>query len=281
MHIYMTLLSYKNLQELRIITGASLIECKKALLNNNYDVKKSIDYINRYGKGNKLNINFKLLNQGVILDKYIYENNQYVGVLLELGCETDFVSQNKDFVLAGYKILKFVITHKIFEVHKINKLVKPFLIQLMNRFGENIKVTKIYYLLGNYITSYNHNKRIAVLLSLIKPNDIDKNKLYKKLAMHIAANNPLYISKQNIHNSILTKVYNEQLLLAKNTGKSNDIINKILTNRLNNWKKEVCLLEQPFIFDNNKLVKEVLQLNNIIIDSSIRIELGKNCYTKL
>lgn len=281
MHIYMTLLSYKNLQELRIITGASLIECKKALLNNNYDVKKSIDYINRYGKGNKLNINFKLLNQGVILDKYIYENNQYVGVLLELGCETDFVSQNKDFVLAGYKILKFVITHKIFEVHQINKLVKPFLIQLMNRFGENIKVTKIYYLLGNYITSYNHNKRIAVLLSLIKPNDIDKNKLYKKLAMHIAANNPLYISKQNIHNSILTKVYNEQLLLAKNTGKSNDIINKILTNRLNNWKKEVCLLEQPFIFDNNKLVKEVLQLNNIIIDSSIRIELGKNCYTKL
>lgn len=277
----MTLLSYKNLQELRIITGASLIECKKALLNNNYDVKKSIDYINRYGKGNKLNINFKLLNQGVILDKYIYENNQYVGVLLELGCETDFVSQNKDFVLAGYKILKFVITHKIFEVHQINKLVKPFLIQLMNRFGENIKVTKIYYLLGNYITSYNHNKRIAVLLSLIKPNDIDKNKLYKKLAMHIAANNPLYISKQNIHNSILTKVYNEQLLLAKNTGKSNDIINKILTNRLNNWKKEVCLLEQPFIFDNNKLVKEVLQLNNIIIDSSIRIELGKNCYTKL
>lgn len=276
----------KNLlliKELRSNTGASIIECKKALLKNNNELNKAINYINKYGKGNKLNIKYKILNEGLILDKIISINKtQFLGCLMELGCETDFVAKNEEFYISADRILNFVIKNKIFDLKKLNNKIKPFLITLMNKFGEKIQVTKLHYLVGNYITSYNHNKKIGVLISLIKKNNISNTSIInKQIAMHIAAKNPLYISLKNIPKDILTKEYEKEVFIANKTGKSANIIKKIVNNRLIDWQKDICLYQQSFIFDHSINMEKVFKDNNIFIYHSIRIELGKNILNEI
>jgi len=191
-----------SVKELRNITGAGFMDCKKALSEVNGDIEKAVDYLRKKGISKAAKKATREATEGYI-GNYVHMNGK-IGVIVELNCETDFVARNEEF-----------------------------------------------------------------------------RTLAKDIAMHIAASKPQYIKPEDIPEDIINKekeIFSEQL---KKSGKPENLINKIIEGKINKFFEEICLLEQPFVKEPEKKVKELIfekvgkMGENIQIGSFKRIEIGK------
>lgn len=273
--------SSELIKELRESTGAGLLDCKKALIENGADMQKAIDYLREKGMAKAAKRVDKETKEGRVIS-FIHESGT-VGSLLELNCETDFVAKNEDFEKLGKEIAvqMAAANSSYIEVSgELNAAGKEFksktpakdktthIQEFIAKFGENITIGKSarFQTAGSgRVISYIHsNGKIGVLLELnCKSDSVAKNaefeELGKEISLQIAAVNPLYLNISDVPKEVIekeTQILKSQLL---EQGKKPEQIDKIIPGKLTSFYSEVCLLEQQNIKDNKKTMKEIIQ----------------------
>ena len=271
-------ISAKEVQELRKMSGAGMMECKSALNESNGDVKEAFKLLREKGIAKAEKKSSREANEGLIGIKNAKEGASIV----EINSETDFVSRNKEFQALVNKILDISLDHK--GDNKIIEDCKDLISDAVGKIGENIVFKRADYLDGN-IHTYVHNKiddglgKIGVLLKL-SGSEKDLSDLGKKLCMHIAAASPLSISEKDLDNKYLEaekEIIEKQL---KDSGKPTNIIEKMLQGKINKIFEEVTLLKQKFVMDQSLSIDDYLKSvseetgETITIDKFVRYELG-------
>ena len=271
-------ISAKEVQELRKMSGAGMMECKSALNDSNGDVKEAFKLLREKGIAKAEKKSSREANEGLIGIKNAKEGASIV----EINSETDFVSRNKEFQALVNKILDISIDHK--GDNKIIEDCKDLISDAVGKIGENIVFKRADYLDGN-IHTYVHNKiddglgKIGVLLKL-SGSEKDLSDLGKKLCMHIAAASPLSISEKDLDNKYLEaekEIIEKQL---KDSGKPDNIVEKMLQGKINKIFEEVTLLKQKFVMDQSLSIGDYLKIvseetgETITIDKFVRYELG-------
>ena len=275
---------------LRELTGVGFKDCKNAIDESNGDIEKSIEFLRKKGiaKANKKMTRVAADGLVSISEK---ENNFSI---IEVNSETDFVAKNIEFIkfveeisnlsLTNYGKMENILISKM--VNKKN--VKDNLVDLISRIGEKITFRRCDFISSDKFInfSYTHSAikknlgKIGVLLSLqtTKPKN-ELSEFGKQLSMHIAASSPLSIGEQDFDQNILQKekeIITEEL---KNSGKDNKIINKITVGKLNKFLAETTLLNQEWIIEPKRKVKDVLNEvggnHKIEIKKFIRFKVGE------
>jgi len=254
-----------QVKKLREKTGAGMMDCKKALQKSNGDIQKATDYLREQGIAKATQKAFRAAKQGLIYSA-IHSQNR-LGILLELNCETDFVARTEDFRNLAKEMADWIIKYHPKEINQAIDSMKERLNQTIAKLGENITV-KRYALFqldekpNGVIHSYIHpGDKLGVLLELNCQNeasaqDEEFRQLAKDIAMQIAATNPLVITRDRLKPEIIEKEKEIYRTQAKNERKPEKIIERIVQGKLEKYFQEVCLLEQPFIKDQDRSVKE-------------------------
>ena len=278
----------EKIKKLRSLSGAGFKDCSSALDESNDDIEKAIEILRVKGISKASKKMSRSANEGVI---GIFENTQHSSIL-EINCETDFVAKNNDFINFAKELIfinnevksnrEKLLTAKM----KNNKNVNDNLLALITKIGEKITIGRSKTLnFSNFkIFKYHHTivkdnlSKLGVLVSIDTNDDSEKLKIFgKQLSMHIAASNPLAIDVDGIDQAVLKK---EQELISeelKNSGKSDDIIKKISLGKINKFKEENSLLNQQWVMEPKKKVKDILR--ELDIEISIhefsRIKIGE------
>lgn len=255
-------------KELRLKSGIGIMECKKALISANGNIQQAILILKKNGRIKAEN-KIKHITLRGIISAYVVKK-QYA-CILELNCETDFVEKHVDFLNFSSEILDFAYKNQIKDISLLKKVMEEKRIMLVSQFNENILIRRFYVLLGDFIVSYIHRNKIGVLLK----SNSKKTEVIKKVAMHIAANNPDYLSRHDIPNVILEKERKIQLEIALRLGKPLSIAKKIVNGQMEKFIENMCLLEQNCVFDVNKKIQSFLSEYNIQIAQFMRFELGE------
>ena len=280
----------KKIKELRELTGVGFKDCKSAIDETGGDIEKSIILLRKKGIAKISKRMSRVAAEGLI---YVSEKENNI-TLIEINSETDFVSRNKDFINFGKEVsnLSLLKIGKIDDLlnskMKNNKTVNDNLIDLVSKIGEKITIRRSAFV-GNDDTinfSYVHSAveknvgKLGVLLSLkTKKNRNEILPLGKELSMHIAASSPLALDKDDLDENIINKereIIKDEL---KNSGKDNKIIEKITMGKLNKFIMDNTLLNQEWIIDPKKKVKDIIKefsgKDEIQIKKFIRFKVGE------
>ena len=279
----------EKIKKLRSLSGAGFKDCSSALNEANDDIGKAIEILRIKGISKASKKMSRSANEGVIA---ISENNQHSSIL-EINCETDFVAKNNDFINFAKELsdvnneVKSDREKLLSTKMKNNKNVNDNLLALITKVGEKITIGRSKTLnCANFkIFKYHHTvvkdnlSKLGVLVSINTNDDSEKFKIFgKQLSMHIAASNPLAISADEIDQAVLKKeveLVSEEL---KNSGKPSDIIKKISLGKINKFKEENSLLNQHWVMEPKKKVKDILkelEIEKIKIHEFLRIKIGE------
>ncbi len=270
--------SAKEVQELRKRSGAGMMECKSALKDASGNLDEAFKLLREKGIAKAEKKSSREANEGLIGIKKVNS----CATIVEINSETDFVSRNIEF----QNLVKTVLEKSIEKKGNISIIedCKNLISDAVGKIGENIVFKRFDYIEGN-IHSYIHNKiddglgKIGVLL---KFNNTKQNldEIGKNICMHIAAASPLSINENDLDKEYIEaekRIIENQL---KDTGKSEDIINKMLSGKINKIFEEVTLLNQKFVMDQTLSIQDYLDSastnigETISIDRFIRYELG-------
>jgi len=258
----------ENIKKLREITGVGFKDCKLAIDENNGDINKSIEYLRKKGIAKASKKMSRIAADGLVL---IYEKNGMISAI-EINSETDFVAKNKEFI-AFCKEISEINFKTQGDIKKINssimgnkKTVEETLVALIAKIGEKITLRRSKFFDNKGINfSYVHNsleKNIGKVVSVVKlekSEKIDLKEIGSKLAMHIAASSPIAIDENEIDRNILNKELEIIREEVKNSGKKGEMIEKIANGKLKKFVSDNTLLNQIWIMDTKKKVKEVLK----------------------
>lgn len=270
-------------KELRERTGAGMMDCKKALVATEGDMEKAIDYLREKGLSKAAKKAGRVAAEGAVVS-YVSEDGK-VGVIVEVNCETDFVGSNEDFKTLAASIAKHVAETNPADVETLldsqmnGKAVKDIVTEAIAKIGENISVRRFvrYESAEGKVYSYIHaGGKIGVLVDM-KGGDAE---LGKNIAMQVAAANPSYLNRTEVPASELDhekEVLKEQ---ARNEGKPENIIEKMILGRINKYYEEVCLVDQIYIRDNKMSITKLLKANNAEVARFARYQLGEGIEKK-
>ena len=278
-----------KVKELRKATGAGFKDCNNALLEANGDINKSIEILRVKGISKASKKMSREANEGLIS---ITNNEQQIS-LIEINCETDFVAKNEDFINFTKELSELFNTSND-SVEKLKKIkmkndltVEDSLVEIISKIGEKITLGRSKIISNNGVKNYfyMHTKvsenlaKLGVLVSLkTKSNDENINLFGKQLCMHIAASNPISLTEDDISDDILEK---EKKLIAeelKNTGKPENIIDKISSGKLEKFKNENSLMTQDWVMDTKLKVKQIIRELNIPdleVKEYFRVKIGE------
>ena len=267
----MSNISSDKIKSLREKTGAGIMDCKNALVENSGDVDNAIDWLRKKGIAKANKKSSRVAAEGLVGITFKDE----ISCVIEVNSETDFVSKNKDFQDFIDSLLEVAINKRFtldeFLDAKFNNdfSVKDALNNIIAKIGENIVIRRLSYLEFNKKNSkfgfYIHNKvtdnlgKIACLVMTTYDNNHENlPDLIKKIAMHISAAKPSALNESNLDKKLIDKekeIFFEQLA---NSGKPNDIVEKIVDGKIKKFISETTLLNQNWILDPSKNVTEVI-----------------------
>ena len=259
----------ENIKKLREITGVGFKDCKLAIDENNGDINKSIEYLRKKGIAKASKKMSRIAADGLVL---IYKKNDMISAI-EINSETDFVAKNKEFITFCKEIseINFKTQGDIEKIKssimKNKKTAEETLVALISKIGEKITLRRSKFFDNNkgINFSYVHNsleKNIGKVVSVVKlekNEKIDLKEIGSKLAMHIAASSPIAIDENGISQDILNKELEIIKEEVKNSGKKGEMIEKIANGKLKKFVSDNTLLNQIWIMDTKKKVKEVLK----------------------
>ncbi|MXP51172.1 translation elongation factor Ts [Pantoea sp. SoEX] len=260
-------ISVALIKKLREYTGAGIMECKKTLIEVNGDINLAIEHMRKSSAIKALKKVNNVAINGIIRVKIF---NNY-GIILELNCETDFVTKNNCFVNFADKLINRISLDPAIDLVSLKKQFEQERVSLVSKIGENIQINRLGILEGEKLGMYMHRDRIGVLVSGININEI----LIRKIAMHIAASQPVFVKPEDIPNNILEKEREIQMAIAIKSTKSKKIAEKIIEGRMRKFENDISLTGQTFVMDSNKTVNEILQEQNARIIEFIRFEVGE------
>ena len=246
-------------KELREATGLGMMECKKALAEAGGDMTAAADLLRIKSGAKASKAAGRIAAEGVV-DAWIAANGQ-TGALVEINCETDFVSRNEDFLAFAKKLSQLVGEQDPHDLTVLAELpldgttVEAARQALVQKIGENIGVRRFArFATDDTLACYLHGTRIGVLVDYAGGNE----QLGKDIAMHIAASKPLAVSKEEIPGALLEKEREIYAAQAAESGKPANIIAKMVEGRVVKYLAEVTLLGQPFVKDPDVTVEKLL-----------------------
>lgn len=273
-------ISAQDINKLRQMTGAGMMDCRKALTETNGDFEAAIDWLRKQGQKVAAKRSDREAKEGVVIAKTTADNS--TGIVVCISCETDFVSKNADFVAFGQSIADAAIENKVSSLedlmnvkvgtHTVAELVNEKLATI----GEKIGVTKFERIDAPYVASYIHGAyRIGVLVGMDKP----AAEAGKDVAMQIAALNPVAVDAASVPAEIVARekdIILEQMKQdPKMAGKPDEMLGKIAEGKMGAFFKEQTLLAQAFVKDGGKSVGDYLKENgDVKVSSFKRVALG-------
>jgi elongation factor Ts len=261
-----------DINKLRQMTGAGMMDCRKALTETNGDFEAAVDWLRKKGAKVAALRGDREAKEGVVLAKTTADNKS--GIAVCVSCETDFVSKNADFVAFAQSIADAAVANNVKSIDELNNAtvngvkIADLVNDKLASIGEKIGITKFERVDADYVASYIHGaNRIGVLVGLNKP----AAEAGKDVAMQIAAMNPVAVDADSVPASTIEReraIVTEQIKTdPKMAGKPDEMIAKIAEGKLNAFFKESTLVNQAFVKDNAKTVGEFLKS----VDSGLKV----------
>ena len=272
----------QEVNKLRQMTGAGMMDCKKALVESDGDFDKAIEILRKKGQKVSANRADRQTNEGSVFVQTSDDGS--TAVVVALGCETDFVAKNDDFQSLGNEILSVAFKEQPGSIDDLKAIkngelsIGEQITELVGKIGEKIDVVALETLKRELVVPYIHaGSKLAVLVALKGTDGKDLADAGKDVGMQIAAMRPVAVDKDGVDQSIVEqelKIGREQAIAE---GKPEQIIDKIAEGKLNKFFKENTLLNQAFVKDNSMTVAKYLDSINkgLTVDSFKRVSVSK------
>jgi len=255
-----TTITAAEINKLRQQTGAGMMDCRKALVESNGDFEAAIDYLRKKGQKVAALRGDREAKEGVVIAKTTDDNK--TGYIINVSCETDFVSKNAEYVAFAQSIMDAAIANNVNSVEELksvkigNETIADKLNEQVAKIGEKISVSRFEKIQAPYVAAYIHGSyRMGVLVGLNKANE----EAGKDVAMQIAAMNPIAIDAALVPQETIERERNIAIEQIKAEGKPADMAEKIAAGKINKFFKESTLLAQAFVKDGNKSVSDYLK----------------------
>lgn len=259
-----TTITAADINKLRQMTGAGMMDCRKALTENNGDFEAAIDWLRKKGQKVAALRGDRDAKEGVVLAKTTADNK--TGIALCLSCETDFVSKNDDFIAFAQSIMDAAISHNVHSAEELSAIeingakIADLVNDKLASIGEKIGISKFERIDSAFVASYIHGaNRMGVLVGL----NHDQAEVGKDLAMQIAAMNPVAIDSSSVSPEVIERERGVITELIKNdpkmAGKPEEMIVKIADGKMNAFFKESTLLAQAFVKDGGMTVADYIK----------------------
>ena len=268
-------------KELRELTGAGMMDCKKALTETNGDKQKAIDFLREKGIAKAAKKAGRIAAEGVVAA--FVDEAAKVGAVVEVNCETDFVANTDKFHALADKVARHIMAENPADMDALNasmldgKSVADFIKEAIANIGEKIDIRRFtrYETKAGRIASYIHmGGKIGVLVELSGGTA----ELGKDISMQIAAANPACVNRSQVDPAALEHEREVLKKQALEEGKPEKIVEKMVEGRINAYYKEVCLLEQPFVKEPKQSVEKVL--GGVEVARFARYQLGEGIEKK-
>lgn len=276
------MISASVVKELRERTGAGMMDCKKALTETNGDMDKAIEFLREKGLAAAAKKAGRIASEGLIVT-YVSEDKKTASIV-EVNCETDFVSANGDFVALAENAAKMAAHNNAADVEALkaekyiadeNITLQDAVTALIAKLGENMNFRRFKRLeeKNGMIASYIHGGgRIGVLVQVKcdKVNEVVEE-VAKNVAMQVAAATPLFLSSEYVDQESLNKEREIYRVQALNEGKPEKIVEKMVEGRIHKYLKEVCLVDQVWVRDPDLTISKYLAQKSKEIGSTIEV----------
>ncbi len=270
-------------KELREKTGAGMMDCKKALSETGGDLEKAIDFLRTKGLADAAKKSGRVAAEGLVVT-YLSDDLK-TGAIVEVNCETDFVAKTDDFVNFSNAICKLVADKKPADMDALLALdfegatVEKTIAEKVAKIGENIRVRRFaQYDASCMLEAYIHaGGKIGVLVEFDKVTSADKE-LIRDIALHICAANPLCVSDKDLDPQVIAHEKEIYIQKAKESGKPDNIIEKIVEGQVNKFKQESCLVSQKFVKNPDESISKLL--GDKVVVRFTRYQLGEGIEKK-
>lgn len=273
-------ISAQLVKELREMTGAKMMDCKKALVETEGNIEKAVEFLREKGLADAAKKSGRVAAEGVV--KTYISDDKKTGTVLEFNCETDFVALNEEFVAFADKLAKMVAETSVTTVEELlnekfdgDATTSESLKALIAKLGENMSVRRFtkFSVEKGLVKSYIHGGgRIGVLVEVACEKDSEVlDEVAKEVCMQIAAANPLFLSKDDVDAESMEKEKEIYRVQALNEGKPENIVEKMVIGRIQKYFKEVCLLEQLWVKDGDKSINKFLEEKSKEVGSPITV----------
>jgi elongation factor Ts len=272
-------------KELRERTGAGMMECKKALVEVGGDIEAAIEAMRKAGQATAAKKSGRTAAEGVVVIEIAPEGKR--GVLVEINCETDFVAKDTHFLEFAKAVGTTALAGDAPDAAALSAsalledpgtTVDQARQALIAKIGENIQVRRLvrFDQVEGVLYSYRHGVRIGVIVELIGGDEA----LGRDLAMHVAASNPLCVAAEEVPAETMAKEREIFKAQALDSGKPEEIVDKIIDGRVRKFLEEVTLLGQPFVKDQDVSVEKLLQNAGATVRRFARVEVGEGIEKK-
>ncbi len=259
----MSVITAQDVNKLRTMTGAGMMDCKKALTEAEGDFEKAIEILRKKGQKVSASRSDRDAKEGSVFVKTSDDRKE--AVLIALNCETDFVAKNEEFLNLGKLIVETAFSTKSADKEallsaKVGDLsIKDRITELVGKIGEKIEVSTFVHMKGEAVVPYIHaGSKLGVLVSLKGVNGKDVTDAGKDVGMQIAAMNPVAVDEKGVDKDLIEKEIEIAKAQIIAEGKPENMVDKIAQGKLNKFFKENTLLPQIFVKDNTKTIAQYL-----------------------
>ncbi|MEQ9468596.1 MAG: translation elongation factor Ts [Ekhidna sp.] len=253
----------QDVNKLRQMTGAGMMDCKKALTEAEGDFDKAVELLRKKGQKVSASRADRETSEGVVFAKTNDAGTE--GALIAFTCETDFVAKNEEFMTLGNQIAELAFAEKPASIEALNGLslgsltVGDKIVELTGKIGEKLEVKAFEILTGEAVVPYIHsNGKLGVMVVLSNTSGANVEDAGKDVAMQIAAMNPVAVDKDGVDPGVVEKEIEIGKEQARQEGKPEEMVEKIALGKLNKFYKENTLLSQSFVKDNSKTIAQYL-----------------------
>jgi len=275
-------ISAQDVNKLRLMTGAGMMDCKKALTEADGNFEAAIDILRKKGQKVSASRSDRNTTEGAV---FITTNADATkATVVALGCETDFVAKNEEFQALGQKVLRTAVNNQpesageLLTIHlEDGRAVQDHLTDLMGKIGEKIEIVSYGSVSGDKVATYTHsNGKVGVLLGLKNVGGANVTEVGKDVAMHIAAMRPVAVDKDGVDPSTVQREIEIGKEQARAEGKPEAMLEKIAMGKLNKFYKDSTLLNQEFVKDNSRTVAQVLDSvhKGLSVSDFKRVQIG-------
>jgi len=281
--------SIELVKKLREKTGAGIVDCKKALVESDGDFEKAIDYLRKKGAATSQKRSDRIAKEGLIFSKSSSERTE--AAIVEVNCETDFVAKSDAFQKLANLVLDAVFESKTGDINSLlgfkasgGNTIQQEIDGTTASVGEKVELKRAEYFCSSdgFYCTYNHmGNKVASLIELTGKASEEGVQLGNDLAMQVVAMNPLTIDRSGVSPEMIEKEKEIYRIQAINEGKAENIADRIAVNKVEKFYEENCLVEQEFVKESGKTVKDVIKSvssaagNDYKVKTMVRYQLGE------
>jgi len=267
-------------KELRDRTGLGMMDCKKALAEAGGDIEVAIDNMRKSGQAKAAKKAGNIAADGAI----VIAQGEGRALLIEVNSQTDFVAKDENFGAFANKVAEIALANNTADVAAIAALpygdgqtVEEARVALVQKIGENIQIRRAVLVEGANLSSYRHGLKIGVVVAYAGGDA----ETAKGMAMHVAAFNPLAINPEDVPADVLAREKEIFEAKARESGKPEAIVEKMITGSIDKYLNEVTLTRQAYVIDNEKKVGDVLKAAGQTVTTMVRLEVGEGIEKKV